>query len=168
VYCPRCKKEYVEGITECKECKVPLVANTNKNDCEKKVEDNTAITAIKPVKLTSVANEMEAKMLLSYLQSYGISCYKKDAKIGGYMNIYMGYSIFGEDIYVDEEDYDIAADLLKAMENQNAEDSKNGNDFQEDDELSNENIPFFKNKTVVARIILILAVISTVLCFVIR
>lgn len=164
MYCPRCKKEYVEGITECEECKMPLVANSN----EKGVEDNTEITAIKPVKLTSVANEIEAKMLLSYLESYGISCYKKDANIGGYMNIYMGYSIFGEDIYVDKEDYDIAVDLLKGMEEQNVEDSKNNNNIQKEDELSNENIPFFKNKTVVARIILALAVISTVLCFMIR
>ncbi|WP_455718643.1 hypothetical protein [Anaerosporobacter sp.] len=164
MYCPKCKTEYVEGITECKDCKVPLMANTNEND----VEDNTEIAAIKPVKLTSVANELEAKMLLSYLQSYGISCYKIDAKIGGYMNIYMGYSIFGEDIYVDGEEYDIAADLLKSMADKNLEESENELNVQEDYESNSENIPFFKNKTLVARIVLTLAIISTVLCIVIQ
>lgn len=163
MYCPRCKAEYTEGITECKQCRVPLGTNTNEID----LEENTEVTAIKPIKLTSVANDIEAKMLLSYLQSYGISCYKKDVKIGGYMNLYMGYSIFGEDIYVDVDEYDIAVDLLQSMEDSNLveESKKDCNNL--DDESNSVKIPFFKKRTLVARIILALAVISTVLCIVI-
>lgn len=163
MYCPRCKAEYVKGITECKQCKVPLGTKMSETD----VDDDSELTAIKPVKLTSVANEIEAKMLLSYLQSYGISCYKKDVKIGGYMNLYMGYSIFGEDIYVDEEDYDIAVDLLQSMEEKGLEECKKDYIQQGNDLLNSEKIPFYKRKALVARVILALAVISAVLCFVI-
>lgn len=164
MYCPRCKAEYEEGITECKQCKVPLGTNMDEND----VDDNSEVKAIKPIKLTSVANEIEAKMLLSYLQSYGISCYKKDVKIGGYMNLYMGYSIFGEDIYVDEEEYDIAVDLLQGIEDKVLEECKKDYNQQGNDITHSEKIPFYKRKVLVARVILALAVISTVLCIVIN
>lgn len=164
MYCPRCKAEYVEGITECKQCKVPLGTEMDEID----VGDNSELTAIKPVKLTSVANEIEAKMLLSYLQSYGISCYKKDVKIGGYMNLYMGYSIYGENIYVDEEEYDVAMDLLQSMEDKSLEEGFKKDYNQQGNDVSyNEKIPFYKKKTLVARVILALVVISTVLGMVI-
>lgn len=91
------------------------------------------LDAIKPVKLTSVANELEANMLLSYLKNYGIACYKKDTNIGGYMNIYMGYSIFGEEIYVDEENYDLAKDLLNNM---NSSDEQELNHMEQGKELN--------------------------------
>lgn len=159
MYCPRCKAEYEEGITECKQCKVPLGTNMDEND----VDDNSEVKAIKPVKLTSVANEIEAKMLLSYLQSYGISCYKKDVKIGGYMNLYMGYSIFGEDIYVDEEEYDIAVDLLQSIDDKGLEECKKDYNQQGNDITHSKKIPFYKRKVLVARVILALAIISTVL-----
>lgn len=142
--CPNCKSEYKDGITSCKECKIPFIGIDNQES-----GDDGELDAIKPVKLTSVANELEANMLLSYLKDYGIACYKKDKNIGGYMNIYMGYSIFGEEIYVDEDNYELAKDLLDSMES------------SEEPEL-NYKVPFYKNKTIVARIILIAMVIGLV------
>ena len=73
------------------------------------------------------------------------------------MNIYMGYSIFGEDIYVDKEDYKRATDLLNDLSPDNVP------DYTEECRTDYKT-PFYRNPPIVARIILI-AMVSTIIFF---
>jgi hypothetical protein len=51
-------------------------------------------------------------MFTALLTDENIPWFIKDRGTGGYMKIYMGYSIYGQDIYVGSEDYDKAKELL--------------------------------------------------------
>lgn len=42
MWCPKCKCEYVEGITECPDCLVPLVETLEEAQAETDTEENTA------------------------------------------------------------------------------------------------------------------------------
>ena len=110
LYCPNCKAEYKKGITICKDCGGVLV------EAQKMEVDMEEITAMDAVKLLSVDNTVNAELVLNLLRNNEIPCYCKDIGIGGYMNIYMGYSIFGKEIYVDRADYEHAMEVLKVLE----------------------------------------------------
>lgn len=64
-----------------------------------------------PVKLTSVTR-LEAEMIANMLGEYEIPCYVKDQESGSYMNLFMGYSVYGSEIYVKESDLERAKILL--------------------------------------------------------
>lgn len=100
-----------------------------------------------PVKLKSAVNNIEAELIINLLHNNNITCYKKSKGSGGYMNIYMGYSVFGEDIYVDKEDYEKANTLL------NDTTANNELILDEEDKLDY-HIPFYKNPRIIARILL--------------
>jgi hypothetical protein len=185
MYCPKCRSEYREGFTTCSDCKVELVDELpkepkeglkdiaefedNNNSCEIESaeqmeelnEQNDSsieiIEAMHPIKLKSVANQIEAELILNLLRNNNIPCFKKSPGVGGYMNIYMGYSVYGEDIYVDEQDYQKALNLLKDIESDEST-------IEED----NSHIPFYKNHRIVARIIILVSVFSTILGYIIN
>lgn len=46
-----------------------------------------------PVKISSAANYIDAELLLNLLANNNIPGFKKDNGAGGYMNLYMGYSV---------------------------------------------------------------------------
>jgi hypothetical protein len=112
-----CKCEYREGFTICPDCSVRLVANLSEDTTIKKEDtgDLIKIEAMKPVKIKTVANQIEAELILNLLHNNNIPCFKKDIAAGGYMNIYMGYSVYGQDLYVDEGDYQRAIELLNEV-----------------------------------------------------
>lgn len=84
-----------------------------------------------PVKLTSVTR-LEAEMIANMLGEYEIPCYVKDQESGGYMNIYMGFSVYGSEIYVKESDLEKAKILL----NQQAQISGAKQDDETDKKIS--------------------------------
>lgn len=84
--------------------------NSNKNT------DNKDNPSINPLKLKSVANKMEAELLMNLLKNNNIPCYSRSRGTGDYLKIYMGYSIFGEDIYVNEENFEEATNILASLE----------------------------------------------------
>ena len=59
----------------------------------------------KLVALTNLQTQMEAEMVMDILQQEGIAVMTKDEGTGGYMKIYMGFSIYGETLYVYDYDY---------------------------------------------------------------
>lgn len=113
-----------------------------------------------PVKLKSVANNVEAELIINLLHNNNIECIKKSKESGDYMNIYMGYSIFGEDIYVNEDDYEAAIEVLNSLPN-------NEELIIDEDNNIDYHIPFYRNPRIVARIIILVmigaVIVSTIL-----
>ena len=74
----------------------------------------------KIVALTNVRTEIEAELLQDILQQEGIAVMIKEHGSGGYSKIYMGISLFGETLYVNDYDYPRAVELIQAMEQRGA------------------------------------------------
>lgn len=70
----------------------------------------------KLVPLVNVQTEMEAELLMDVLRQEEIPVMTKEAGGGGYMKIYMGYSIYGETVYVYDYDYAKANEILLALQ----------------------------------------------------
>ncbi len=83
------------------------------NMAEEKNRERTE--AMEPEKIYSAAERIEAEMLMEILRNNNIPCFKKGIGAGGYMDIYAGNSIFGEDIYVDRQDADRAREILEGV-----------------------------------------------------
>ena len=77
-------------------------------------------TTGKIVALTNVRTPIEAEMLQDILRQECIAVMIKEHGSGGYSKIYMGISLFGETLYVNDYDYPRAVELMQAME-QNGE-----------------------------------------------
>ena len=75
----------------------------------------------KIVALTNVRTEIEAELLQDILQQEGIAVMIKEHGSGGYSKIYMGISLFGETLYVNDYDYPRAVELMQAMEQNGAQ-----------------------------------------------
>lgn len=67
---------------------------------------------MKPVKVYSCSDRVQADMLIEALKREGIPAYAESKDSGDYLNIYMGTSVFGETIYVDENDADRAKEII--------------------------------------------------------
>lgn len=68
------------------------------------------------VALTTPQNPIESEMLQDLLRQEQIAVLVQDeAGVGGYMKIYMGYSIYGETLYVHREDFARAQELLQSL-----------------------------------------------------
>lgn len=70
---------------------------------------------MKPVKVYSCSDRVQADMLTEALKREGIPAYAESKGSGDYLNIYMGTSVFGETIYVDENDADRAKEIIEGM-----------------------------------------------------
>ncbi len=107
------------------------------------------ITAMRPVRLISVENEVHARMIAGVLEGNGIKCWIRDKESGGYMSIYMGFSAFGKDLYVDEADVDRARELVDGIEAEiNTEDAEK---VAEDEDIPAP--PFYRNRRITAGVI---------------
>lgn len=102
-----------------------------------------------PVKIYSAPDAISGEMIRNLLHNEGIECYKKELETGNFMNIYMGYSVFGEEIYVNSVDEKAAREILKVLEPENQED---GGDLTEEDLY--ERVPFYKNRRIIVWIFL--------------
>jgi hypothetical protein len=147
MYCPKYKQEYQGNDKNCPDCKVELVELL---PLEKNGRD-----PLKAVKVATASNEIEAGLIMDLLLNNQIPCYKKSKGAGGYLNIYMGYSVYGEEIYVAEKDYQRAKALLDELTTAPEE--------EEEDNTAEDSIPFYRNPRITARIILILFLATTIM-----
>ena len=67
---------------------------------------------VREVKLCSVGDRIQAEMLLELLKRNQIPAYRQ----GDLMDLYGGCSLEGEDIYISEENLEIARELLRELE----------------------------------------------------
>jgi hypothetical protein len=97
-WCPKCKKEYGEGDTNCSICGCELV---------KDVESN------KEALLISVSREIDARIIESKLNSFGIPSLKSHRGID---DIYGNVSYSGIDIYVPSRMLATAKDIIEGQD----------------------------------------------------
>jgi len=102
-WCPKCDAEYIEGFKVCKQCNVELVEKF-----EPEIINNSSIAF-----LLNVSNIDKADVVESMLNSYEIPVLKKHRETGSYLNIYMGMADFGTDIYVPNEQLELARDIIE-------------------------------------------------------
>lgn len=85
------------------------------------------------IKLTNENSKIAADSLCALLTENHIDSFIQAPNIGGISNILSGQSIYGYDIYVNEEDYSLAKQILADL-----------NLYQEKSTLSQEDIAFMK------------------------
>lgn len=111
-FCPVCRTEYREGFTECSECGQKLVESLEPQPADEK-KPQTYIDD-KPALLISGKSDIDSGMIEGCLKSADIPFYKKDHETGGYMRVYMGYSVYGADFYVPSMLLERAKEVLDA------------------------------------------------------
>ncbi|MDF2674084.1 MAG: hypothetical protein K0R09_2352, partial [Clostridiales bacterium] len=71
--------------------------------------------------LITVANASEALVIEALLQSYGISVLRKYKGAGDYLQISMGATVFGIDLYVSSQSLEAAKEILDTMDKSGVE-----------------------------------------------
>ena len=105
-FCPICKDEYEEGYTICADCGCPLVDSLpSENDSKGSGSPGIdACHAMHPAFLVST-DEVTCRLFCGMLEDEAIPYLVRDRDLlGNYLNLYMGYSCFGKEIYVDQDD----------------------------------------------------------------
>lgn len=92
-----------------------------------------------PVFLVSAANNFEAEILEGKLEAYGVPVMKQHKDAGGYLQIYMGASPFGIDLYVPSMLLEKAKEILQSIPEVIEDDSVNvQKELEEERELQEE------------------------------
>ncbi len=73
MFCPKCKAEYVKGVTICKDCNVPLVEELPDDESETREDNDNQAMHFEEVWLTY--NMAEIALIKSLLESAGIDYY---------------------------------------------------------------------------------------------
>jgi len=102
--CPKCKAEYVRGITICADCDIPLVEHLPKKEtCEKQGKDFREILI--------AVNAGEIAMVKSLLDDAGIDYYVK----GGYFAVLRPFADPAR-LFVREDQYEEALEILEDLD----------------------------------------------------
>ncbi|HEX9061570.1 MAG TPA: DUF2007 domain-containing protein [Clostridia bacterium] len=111
--CPKCKTEYSRKDGKCINCGEVIM----------EPEDIVEF-------LITAADEIQAAVLEARLNQYGIPVMKKYREAGSYLNVYMGNTVYGIDIYVPS---DLLTEAERIIET-------------DDDELKNEDFAEVNDK----------------------
>lgn len=107
-WCPKCRTEYREGFAACADCGTPLVEVLEPE--QQPAEEPQALP--EPVYLTTITDEHELELFTQLLHSQRIPFFTQDLESGEYMRVYMGFSVFGQAIYVPKGHYALCQQLL--------------------------------------------------------
>ena len=119
--------------------------------------------AMKPVKVYSCAKRFQADMIIEALKSGGIPAYSQSDGSGEYMEIYMGTSLFGENIYVDENDARRAEEIIRGI-TLPADDSEDLSDSSAiPDAAKDRRMPVVRIISLIAAILFIIGVVAPVI-----
>ncbi|WP_353422979.1 putative signal transducing protein [Christensenella massiliensis] len=111
-FCPNCRDEYDAGYAVCADCGASLVPALPE---EPEDEAPPWDSVMQPVFLTSASTSAESAMLSDLLKQNGISVLVREKEAGNYLKLYAGYSVYGEDIYVDRADYAAASEIADSF-----------------------------------------------------
>ena len=114
-WCPKCGAEYREGFKTCSDCNTDLVDRLEHSEAnvEHSEANGSDLEDDSEAYLTSVSNSIEAEMLEALLTSSGVPVMKKFKGAGEYLNIYMGMTNLGVDLYVPSKLLAQARDILE-------------------------------------------------------
>lgn len=119
--------------------------------------------AMKRVKVYSCAKRFQADMIIEALKSEGIPAYSQSDGSGEYMEIYMGTSLFGENIYVDENDARRAEEIIRGI-TLPADDSEDLSDSSAiPDAAKDRRMPIVRIISLIAAILFIIGVVAPVI-----
>lgn len=126
-WCPKCKNEYIAGISICKDCNVPLVDS---------LDDDIKLTHIPLIYL----EKEPAKRLVDFLKYSDIksACMDYDDELISYC------------VYVLPEDEEKAAALVKIFKESEVEDQLNNEsdiDNNNSDSITTDEAPVYENKS---------------------
>ena len=68
MFCPECGAEYRRGFLECSDCRVPLVAEPPVVDRREKLELETLMEVVNPIRLAVVRSVLEAEGIESIVR----------------------------------------------------------------------------------------------------
>ena len=118
MFCPKCRSEFREGFTRCEKCGVELVDRLPEKPGGRKEISSGGLRIngkLPPVELVGVRfapSRTEAEMIMDILRQNNIPCFGQPREAGAFTTVYMGYSVYGEDIYVDRKNVGAALELL--------------------------------------------------------
>lgn len=109
-------------------------------------------------KIYNVGNSFEEKDIVAGLAENGIHPYVIDSGSGQYMRITAGFSVYGKDIYVEEEDAERAVEIINRVK---SEEKTSEND-------NADKVQWYRNKAVLARILIGLIAIQVIIILVLN
>ena len=112
---------------------------------------------MKPVKVYSCADRLQADMLTEALRREGIPAYAESKGSGDYLNIYMGISVFGEMIYVDESDVARAKKIIKDMTGTDIDATASSTEQEQTSQFSGKSAEKITRKLLAVRIVSLIA-----------
>lgn len=117
-WCPECKTEYRDGFKVCSDCGSELVGE--KPPEEQPSEEQTPEYDVEAY-FVSVANNIEADLIEALLETYKIPVMRKYKGADGYLNIYMGMTNTGVDLYVPSHALETAREIINSRPEQVSE-----------------------------------------------
>jgi len=139
-FCPGCKEEYRQGFSVCADCNQALVESLEDIPADKPKEE---WVFVEHTLLCSIADDVNADILIAALKEDEIPVLAKKHGPGGYLTIYMEMNAFGVDIYVPQEELARAWEIYSGI-------MQGGNDppDQPDEELRAELALATRNKRI--------------------
>ena len=120
--CPKCKTEYRDGSSICSECGEKLIDCLERSETEKVITDNGP-----EVFLINAEDDAQANIIESLLRAHDIPVMRKYKGSDGYMSIFSGRTLFGISLYVPQNVFDTALEIIKETHSVSEED-----DIEED------------------------------------
>lgn len=111
-------------------------------------------------KIYTAANALEVEEIVALLNDQGITAYAKEEGCGEYLRIAWGTSIYGFNLYVEEEEEEKALEIIKRQK-----ELQHTGKTEETPEPVMAGLPWYKNRVIVARIILGYLVIMGIVLF---